>query len=649
MTSTALSLPSKIDVIINGNKISLGSADVISSGGEGVVFKKKIGNEFLAIKIIYPSMRSSTRFEKLQKMLNRPNKTNGVVFPRHMIYDAKNEPIGYAMNYVDTVSYTPLTFWMKLWWRDNKNINNEQLFSVFLDILKIIKNLHAEGYIIGDMNPNGFLVLDFSHWNESNKNKRVMVVDVDSFQFDNYQCPVYTLEYLDYLIPKTVTKDGIYLPNGFTNKNDVFAFTAMLFESITGVNVYGGYHPSFGGILPKLNFEKGWTVINEAVEYPNGADIIPFEKLQTSFQKTFKDIFLKEVREYFPQNLLTGEMSSNVFETTIRQVSEMVSDRNVKNYRPILTSDNNQKFTILDLSVCDKTVHILYVSKESNKKVLLYATYYNDELKVYDTNYFYDSSQTYKIVGQYLVAFHVEKSQDETVKVTVFDVRFGHRYETITTTGAYSLPLFLGGFQGYFSSLNGTHLTKSGYENEYPRFVKSVSNNTMIKGDFNTDSIAGYSRVMSVYFWFFVVGGLSFDVSDIAMLEDTETLTSWSVRFYKNRALLIRFTEFKGEKRIRFDEVNLSENVFGSRIISSRISKSQFVSHPSNFEYVTSAQNQGLIFYATHRGLAKENLETGDIYYFENTKDIVKADMIIRKVGNGILVYAYNQVFVLEL
>jgi DNA-binding helix-hairpin-helix protein with protein kinase domain len=55
-----------------------------------------------------------------------------------------------------------------------------------LAILEKIKLLHENDIIIGDINPFNILIKD---------DKTVYFVDVDSYQVDNYPCPVGTVHF----------------------------------------------------------------------------------------------------------------------------------------------------------------------------------------------------------------------------------------------------------------------------------------------------------------------------------------------------------------------------------------------------------------------------------------------------------------------
>lgn len=649
MSIGALGLPSIIKIKIGKDTYKLDSKDLIKSGGEASVFLLTLNNnQRVAVKIILPSMRSEHRFMKLQAMVNRnPHPPSKTMKPLSLVTDSSDVIIGFTMSILERSQYDELSFWLKPDWRDNINIQTADIMSVFAEIRSELTLIHQLGYVIGDFNAGGVLIMKKELWSPANANDRIRFVDVDSFAFDHYPCAVYTLAYLDYKIPHKVSKNGIDLPKGFSAKNDIFAFNALLFEALTNVNVYSGYSPQIMSVSPKSNFTQGWTVLHPSMEYPDDVNVVPFDSLPNPFQDFFKNAFLTSERVLFPQNFLNGANVTEIHQivTHDRKVAITESPQGFSRLQDLMQAKINDNVHILDVAIVENGVHILYHSDAIPKNKLGYMALINNSLHEHVFIYNNSKQSDFFIVSAYAVAQITKKPK--LSDVDIYNVRNSGCRSFVTANGIMGKPVVAGGLNELYvaTSMESVvaHTLLSGDSNW--RYVQPITPRTSeIKSDVVTGNIAGYTLIMSIYTWLFVRGKNSYNVM-LPQLADTETMIDWSVRFVENRACVVRLTEYKGARRMYVDEVNVSSSyTHEERVVNSRLADNEFLKPIDGFEYGLNKQGEGMIFYTTPRGLVKENLTHGQITLFHQTKGIIKQGMKIRRFGDGLIIYSRSNV-----
>ena len=168
----------------NGNAIIL--SEELGKGGEGSVYS--VDSQTVA-KIYNTKSLTAEKQGKILSMIEKKIKVKGICVPTEAIYNENKKFIGYLMPKADvekgfemqTCVFNPELLKKKFpkWTRIN-------LVNLSLSILNKIKVLHDNNIIIGDINPFNILIKD---------DNSIFFVDTDSYQVDNYVCPVGTVHF----------------------------------------------------------------------------------------------------------------------------------------------------------------------------------------------------------------------------------------------------------------------------------------------------------------------------------------------------------------------------------------------------------------------------------------------------------------------
>lgn len=209
----------------DGTPVVLGRR--LGRGGEGAVYMVANAHR-LALKLYHddPTGRAE-RLEALIRMA-RSNPSPAVAWPRQRVFDLNRATAGFLMEaYPDARPvhelYTPLsrrTFF--------PSANDAFLARVALNLARVVARLHADGFVIGDLNHSSVLVVP---------DATVRVVDVDSFPLaPDFICRVGTPEYMP------AELQGADLGSvGRKAHHDVFALSVLIFQLL-----FAGRHPFAG-------------------------------------------------------------------------------------------------------------------------------------------------------------------------------------------------------------------------------------------------------------------------------------------------------------------------------------------------------------------------------------------------------------------
>ena len=196
------------------------------AGGEGTVY---IQND-IAFKI-YHEIKNMIPMGKF-KELNAIKKDN-VIKPEKLIFDVKNNPIGYTMKPIyNTVQLSRV---VTTDYQKKNNISHDKLIDIIKQIQNTIHSIHEEGCLIVDINDSNILI---------DENLKVYFIDVDSYQTNNY--PATALQ--DY------AKDFKVVNNKFNRFDLIVRFMAIeshLNDENFGINLYACFVQVCGTILMK--------------------------------------------------------------------------------------------------------------------------------------------------------------------------------------------------------------------------------------------------------------------------------------------------------------------------------------------------------------------------------------------------------------
>lgn len=165
-------------VLVQGGSIRL--IKELAKGGEGSVFET---NTHYVAKIYIKEKITQRRYEKIKLMLEKRLECEGVCYPVAMIYNQQNEFVGYLMPRAKGVEIGKSIFKKPLFEKKLPNWNRKNLAELCVSILEKIDYLHERNIILGDINPANILVVS---------PQEVYFVDTDSYQIENFPCPVGT-------------------------------------------------------------------------------------------------------------------------------------------------------------------------------------------------------------------------------------------------------------------------------------------------------------------------------------------------------------------------------------------------------------------------------------------------------------------------
>ena len=234
-----------------GNRIRLG--DEVGSGGEGAVYRVQ-GNRGQVAKIWHnPTPRTA---EKIAVMVRRRPATasagsgGGGLFgaarrsrahapfawPDDVLYDDSNQVVGFLMPYVDLSQFRESQAFFNPTARRrterelNASFGDADLLSIARNLAEAVRQIHAAGHVIGDVNEKNVLV---------NARSDIMIVDIDAIQISDpdsgrlYRCTVGREDYTPARLQGVPFRDHDRGPD-----DDLFGLSVLIFKLIMG-----GMHP----------------------------------------------------------------------------------------------------------------------------------------------------------------------------------------------------------------------------------------------------------------------------------------------------------------------------------------------------------------------------------------------------------------------
>jgi serine/threonine protein kinase len=151
----------------------------LSAGGEGVIYDTNVSGR--VAKIYKKEKLTRAKYEKLRLMQTKSIQCEGVCFPTALLYNTKNEFVGYLMQKARGKELQKCVFIPALLKKLHPDWKKPDTVQLCITILKKMKYLHDRNVILGDINPNNILV---------ESPTEVYFVDTDSYQIEGFPCPV---------------------------------------------------------------------------------------------------------------------------------------------------------------------------------------------------------------------------------------------------------------------------------------------------------------------------------------------------------------------------------------------------------------------------------------------------------------------------
>ena len=341
--------------ILNLNDFSKG--EVLGKGGEGIVYSINGSNN------VYKEFREDS-LEKANKIkaLIQKNINNKYIAIPNAIVENNNKIVGFIMPKIEGIEFSKSICLPKPRFEQKlEGYKRENLLEIALDLVNKVEELHSKNILIGDINPNNFML--------NKEEKKVYLIDCD--------CPVGTQEFTP---PELQGVDFRYRLRDLNN--ELFSLAVMLFTILMpGQKPYAA--KDNGDIIENisnLNFPYPLGVEHDYKEPLGKWDLIwrQFDsKLKEAFYSTFKNNNRVQVNEWkeIILNSINELLDNDVFPDEEKRIKIDASynwlGRNglgdmrttiLKNYR-----EAEHRIAVLELST--RAVKLLIRNDLENKEV----------------------------------------------------------------------------------------------------------------------------------------------------------------------------------------------------------------------------------------------------------------------------------------
>src|SRR5690554_5512260 len=205
---------------------------LLKSGGEGAIYVQ--GDR--AIKVYHRP--TPQRQKKLQAFLSRNFRSQlprNALAPQRLHKDRAGCVNGFEMALLPPTALP----WKKLGqfnFCKQQDLTLEKELDLLMTVHRDLRDIHAAGLIVGDLNDHNIFV-DLSAAQPS-----VFWIDVDSYQFERFPCPVALLSFLD---PRLYNVPDFSAKPVFSRESDWYAFAVLMYKTLLKTHPYGGVHSRY--------------------------------------------------------------------------------------------------------------------------------------------------------------------------------------------------------------------------------------------------------------------------------------------------------------------------------------------------------------------------------------------------------------------
>ena len=619
---------------IDERRIRLDQRNVIGSGGEGTVFKLNLAGRDVAAKIYEHPDETKTR--KLRAFLAKSwSLPPGVASPEKLICDLKGSVVGFTMPLLPKGSEEVRNLSNRRF-RLAAGITTKTVTEIFLEGFEALSKIHNQGLVVGDLND---LNVFFTQ-------KDVFWLDVDSWQFGGFVCPVATEQFLD------PTLYGIDLSKRvcFTEGSDWYSFATLLFKSLLLVHPFGGNHKSVKTVTQRAR--RKITVFEPGVIYPTIAlapDILN-DELAGVFNKYFKEgwrgAFPQSALRRYAQSLTACTTCQTWYPQTSRTCPVCMARTLVIVTKPspdragvgVSELVRTQGKVLLTRAFGDKVFVLVY---EAGKAVLYV---YEKGLRIERTELFNHEPGTRFELGDGILVVNPAGSSE----IFVLDISGSSpKPVTKTVTEVYSpnrKAVFKASANSIFRIAGSTLLcgeVRNGKIVERP--LRSViDGQTWFTVDPSSPDpfVFGLFQVLrQQVFW--MIKDMSIFEPKIPELEKGEALVDIGIKFSSQGVYVLRQTKQSGIDFLRKELVDgQGKVVFSQKLKREETPYSEI--HGQVF-------GAGLVLHASDDGIVQEEVETGKLKVFDQTKGLVSEKDILLRSPAGLLVVKEDKVIVLTI
>lgn len=260
---------------------------LISAGGEGSIYNTELSD--YVCKIYHRNKITRLRKSKIELMLSRKIVRTGICWPVELVTNTNGEFVGYLMPRAHGKTLQSQIFVKPKFQKELPNWTRADLVNVAGTFLDHIDFLHRLNIIVGDINPLNILITGDS--------TNVFLVDTDSFQIENFPCPVGTVTFT----PSDIQNKS-YSSFLRTKEHELFATATMIFMILMpGKPPYSQQ----GGGTPAENIKSRnfpYKFSNDGNQEISGVDAPqgPWQFIWSNFPYPVRQAFFKTFKENKP-------------------------------------------------------------------------------------------------------------------------------------------------------------------------------------------------------------------------------------------------------------------------------------------------------------------------------------------------------------
>ena len=263
------------------SRVALQLGGLLGEGGEGSVYAMD-GVESQVVKIFDKDHRTTHRKAKIELLLERALRAEGIGFPTGLITNADGAFVGYSMPKASGKELQATIMRPARFRRVYPNWTKADLVDVCISFLEKLEYLHSLNILLGDINPKNLMV---------DEHKDVWIIDADSWQVEGYPCPVGTAMFT----ASSITGD--YANSLRTVEEERFAVATMLFMIlITGQFPYaraGADGGDFATLIREGKFAFQFQGVSNR-DQPEGNWKFMWSHLTPPVKRLFWNTFQKE-------------------------------------------------------------------------------------------------------------------------------------------------------------------------------------------------------------------------------------------------------------------------------------------------------------------------------------------------------------------
>lgn len=289
--------------------------DCVGAGGEGTVYRTDRG---LVCKVFDAAHLDTRRQAKLRLMVGKPLQVPGICWPASLARNDHGDFVGYLMSAARGLVLQRALFLRPLLERHFPSWTRRELVTLATTVLQRFQALHDRNVLLGDINPLNILVAS---------EHEVHLVDTDSYQIEDFPCPVGTPTFLS---PRLAGQDlGKTLRN---LEDEQFAVATLVFMLLMpGKAPYS----HAGGGDPLANVRRGHFPYSlrdrPGRAMPAGPWRFMWSHLPYYFKEAFHSVFtqrgsLSDMEwishlDRYAYDLARGHVSSEIYPSGFKRLS----------------------------------------------------------------------------------------------------------------------------------------------------------------------------------------------------------------------------------------------------------------------------------------------------------------------------------------